>query len=73
MSKKNSNKKMSRQQLNNALAALDEEDRERVLGMAKKMEDDIRSFTRGKIMFGRMSSLELIAKMGIFYIDKNIY
>lgn len=74
MAAKNNNKKLSREQLERALAELDPEDRQRVLAMAARAEEDLKDrFTKTKITFGRLSALELIAKVGMFYINKNIY
>lgn len=65
--------KLTRRRLDNALAALDPEDRQRILRMAAKIEEKIKEDSMGKVMFGRLSALELIAIAGIFCIKNDIY
>jgi hypothetical protein len=62
--------KLTKDDLEAALAKLDEEDRERIARMAANLQEDIRKMSRGKILFGPMSALELIARVGVFHKKK---
>jgi len=64
--------KLNRQDLDNALAALDDEDRQRIKTMAARLEERIKQKSYNHIGFGELSGLELIARVGIFYIRRNI-
>ncbi len=58
--------KMEKEDLVNALDSLDEEDRDQILTMAQKLDLELKARRRCKVMFGRWSALELLAKLGIF-------
>ena len=52
-----------------ALQELEPEDRIRVEGMVVKA---VEQMAESKVMFGKLSALELIAKVGIFLVKNNI-
>ena len=58
--------KMDKADLVNALDSLDEKDREAILDLAKVVDLEVKSRGPYKIMFGKWSALELLAKLGIF-------
>lgn len=55
-----------------ALDALDPIEQEGVLAMARSAEAKVKILARQPMGFGRQSSLELIAKLGIWMIKNNI-
>ena len=64
--------KMEKEDLVNALDSLDEEDRDKILTMAQKLDQKLKARRRRKVMFGRWSALELLAKLGIFMNKKAV-
>ena len=64
--------KMEKEDIVNALDSLDEEDRDQILTMAQKLDAGMKSRGPHKIMFGRWSALELLAKLGIFMNKKAV-
>ena len=58
--------KLEKEDLLNALDALCEEDRNKILDLAKSVDKEIKSRGPYKIMFGHWSARELLAKLGIF-------
>lgn len=64
--------KLDKEDLVNALDSLDEEDRDQILTMAQKLDQELKLRRRCKVMFGRWSALELLAKLGIFMNKKAV-
>lgn len=63
------NGKLTKQDLEAALRALEPGDRHEIQRMAQKLDGKmkVRGYKRGqKVMFGKLSALELLAKVGIF-------
>ncbi len=63
--------KLSKGDLKDALSALDQEDRERIEGMINKSVGIMQEHP-ARVMFGELSALELIARLGIFFSKNNI-
>ena len=64
---------MDTKDLNNALNSLGDNDKDIIQGLALEMEEGMkfkRAHNKRKVMFGYWSSLELLAKLGIF-LDEN--
>ena len=64
--------KMDKEDLQNALDALDEGDRETIMVLSKRLGLEIKDRGPHKIMFGYWSALELLAKLGIFMNGRKV-
>jgi hypothetical protein len=71
MAKMVDNRKLTRGDLDRALRALDEQDRIRIEGMVDKAVEQMQD-QPNKVMFGKLSALELIARVGIYLAKNNI-
>ena len=58
--------KMEKEDLLNALDALCEDDRSKILELSEQLDEEMKGRGPHKIMFGKWSALELLAKLGIF-------
>ena len=64
--------KLDNEDFVNALDSLDEDDRDRILTLAQKLDLEMKSRGPYKVMFGPLSALELLAKLGIFLSREGI-
>ena len=63
--------KLTKGELKDAMRALDMEDRIRIEGMIKKSVGIMQEHP-ARVMFGELSAMELIAKLGIYFSKNNI-
>jgi hypothetical protein len=64
--------KLDHKCIEQAFKNLDQADREMIQSLSLKLEDDIRTMRGRKIMFGPKSSMELLAKLGVFLVKRKI-
>jgi hypothetical protein len=63
---------LEKEDLQNALQALDERDREMIQALTLELDHSLKENQVGRGMFGYWSQLELLAKLGIFINAKEL-